>query len=100
MRQQHGLVNPCITAGELYVQRRNKFDCFLYEIVFVKELKPPLNVHTQIFRNYFESQNYSEISQPFREIRDHFESQNYSEISQPLRTSEFFYEWWAILYHL
>ena len=41
--------------------------------------------YSEKFRNHFESQNYSEISQPLRN-------------SEPLRTSEFFYEWRAIKY--
>ena len=47
MRQQHGLDNPSITENFTVLRKcRNKFDCLLYEVLFIKELKPSLNVES------------------------------------------------------
>ena len=46
-RQQHGLDNPSITENFTVLRKcRNKFDCLLYEMLFIKELKPSLNVQS------------------------------------------------------
>ena len=47
MRQQHGLDNPSITENFTVLRKcRNNFDCLLYEMLFIKELKPSLNVQS------------------------------------------------------
>ena len=45
MRHQHGFDNPSITKKFTVLRKcRNKFDYLLYEMLFIKELKPSLNV--------------------------------------------------------
>ena len=47
MRQKHGLDNPSITVNFTVLRKcRNNFDCLLYEVLFIKELKPSLNVQS------------------------------------------------------
>ena len=50
MRQQHGLDNPSITENFIVLRKcHNKFDCLLYEMLFIKELKPSLNLTVKPF---------------------------------------------------
>ena len=47
MRQQDGLDNPSVTETFTVLRKcRNKFDCLLYEMLFIKELKPSVNVQS------------------------------------------------------
>ena len=49
MRQQDGLDNPSITENFTVLRKcRNKFECLLYEMLFIKELKPSLNVQSDL----------------------------------------------------
>ena len=47
MRQQDGLDNPSVAETFTVLRKcRNKFDCLLYEMLFIKELKPSVNVQS------------------------------------------------------
>ena len=45
MKLQHGVEKPSITDNFSVLKKcRNKLDCLIYEMLFIKELKPSLNV--------------------------------------------------------
>lgn len=47
MKQQHGVEKPSITDNFSVLKKCwNKLDCLVYEMLFIKELKPSLNVRS------------------------------------------------------
>ena len=46
--KEHGVENPTLTDNFSFLKKwRNKFECLVYEMLFIQERKPSLNVQSE-----------------------------------------------------